>query len=335
MTARSTAASRRAALAAACLVLVACAPNGSEGDRTATTEPGPSDSAGVTGGRCPPAVAPDREVRPHVGPRAFDDVAATLVVLDALESAGDDVFVRLRVVNGSATFLDLGVRDTFYGPLAVMTDDLGGDYPAFAVEPTGVDAHSVGQLRLRLRGPLDPAASELTLRLETIRGPLTIDRVPAPCGDAVAWWSEGLPVSVDGAATAGHGERTMRVTEVVDRGSHLEVALEVEAASDGGLGPVSLTSTDDGEYPLVPFGAEPRTPAGTSVVILRFVGPFDDAVGALRLTAARVELDIPTIDPSGAGTASGDPPVAPSAQLPELLHHWLTDEPLPLSVVEN
>lgn len=176
-----------AAAVAAASIVPACADDGPSRSGP-TTEPSGGDPAAV-------------ERRAEPGPVAIAPDHAMSMVLDALEVVGDDIFVRLRVVNGLDRFLDIGVTDSRYGPLLVMTDDLGNRYPAEAVEPIGIHPSSIGHLRLRLAGPLHADATTFSLEVPTDRGPLTSESAPTPSGAAVAWWITPPPDPDDGGGS--------------------------------------------------------------------------------------------------------------------------------------
>lgn len=329
---------RTAATAIVVLAAVACSSEVARPDDEGGREADDATEATVDEGGGPGGPEPD--VRHDGSPRAFDPAARTMLVLDALELSGDDVFVRLRIANGSGESLDLGVRDTFYGPLGVMSDDLGNSYPARAVEPAGIAAWSVADLRLRLRGPLDPGATELTFLVETRRGPLTVGPVPAPRNEAVSWPLERRPTQFDDPIVGSREGRTIRVTGVVDRGSHVTVSVEVDGAPsplDGVIGDAALTSAGGDEFVVVP--PEPRSPVATEPIVLdlRFVGAPLAGAGPARLRLAGVDVEIPSLGGEPEATGSADRPSDPeiplpaSPRLPDLIDMWLTDEPLPPS----
>ncbi|MGA9275789.1 hypothetical protein [Ilumatobacter sp.] len=282
------------------------------------------------------------EIRSEIGPRAFGGDDA-MMVLDSIDVSGDDIFVRLRVVNGSDRFLNVGVQDTWYGPLLEMRDSLGNTYPARAVEPDGVEAYSVGDLRLRLAGPLDPEAEEFALELATDRGTLVTDAIPVPTGDGVRWWVESPPMDFADPAVGGRGGRTVEVLDVVDRGSHLDVSFRaVDDSTEFDLphdAIATLTLADGTEIPSIPFEHVATENSGMFSGVLRFLGTTTGS-DALSLNVAGVDVEIPPdcgdedCRPLSSASAT-EPPLAVGAVLPELLHQIRTTEPLPPSSVDS
>lgn len=128
------------------------------------------------------------ESRRHIGPRAIDVEREMTLAIDSMHLVDDDILVSLRVANNGDQDLAIGARNTFYGPLVVLHDDVTNTYPARAVEPAGVYPHSTGLLELRVDGPLDPNATEFTVELSTDRGALETEPADVPIGDAVRWW---------------------------------------------------------------------------------------------------------------------------------------------------
>lgn len=280
-----------------------------------------------------PATAPSEpgvEFRPEVGPRAFDVDEAFAMIVDAVDVSDDDVFVRLRVVNGGDTGLDMGLRDTWYGPFVVMRDDRGRTAPSFAVEPAGVPPHSVGHVRFRLQGPLASDAERISFELTTLRGTLTTGSVAVPDGDSLRWWTASPPIAHSDAVASSPDGRTVEVVETVDLGSHVEIALRVTDPSSA-LGPddfrATLTLADGIRLPsLPPGGTVPSGPTSGADVTLVFLGPLGSGAEGSVLSVAGLEVVIPAAGrtPSGIEPGFAAPPL-----LPDLIHQWLTFTPLP------
>lgn len=127
------------------------------------------------------------EFRDEVGPHVSAPDRAMAMTVDAVETAGDDILVRLRVENSDDGYLDMGVQDTIYGPLLVMRDDRDDLHESYAVEPAGIPGRRIADLSFRLAGPLDPDATSFTLELATQRGPLTSPIAPLPTRDGIRW----------------------------------------------------------------------------------------------------------------------------------------------------
>jgi hypothetical protein len=127
------------------------------------------------------------EFRDGTGPRVDAPDRAMAMTIDAVETHGDDILVRIRVENADDGYLDMGADDTIYGPLLVMHDDRGNRYDSYAVEPAGVPGRRVADLSFRLVGPLDRAAESFTLELATQRGPLASPSTALPEGHGVRW----------------------------------------------------------------------------------------------------------------------------------------------------
>lgn len=149
-----------------------------------------SDATGVVDGER------SIELRDATGPHVDAPDRAMAMTVDAVEVAGDDILVRLRVENEDDGYLDLGVQGTRYGPLLVMRDDPGHVYPGRAVEPAGIPGRRVADLSFRLDGPLDRDAETFTVELTTQRGPLVSPPAALPDGDGVRWRVDG---GADGA----------------------------------------------------------------------------------------------------------------------------------------
>lgn len=127
------------------------------------------------------------EFRDGAGPRVDTPERAMAMTVDAVETKGDDILVRVRVENTDDGYLDMGVEDTIYGPLLVMRDDRGNRYDSYAVEPAGVPGRRVADLSFRLIGPLDRDSTSFELELATQRGPLTTPAAPLPHHDGIRW----------------------------------------------------------------------------------------------------------------------------------------------------
>ncbi|NND74319.1 MAG: hypothetical protein HKN44_04875 [Ilumatobacter sp.] len=299
----------------------------------ATTAP-PSSDVVVTTRITEPPVA-DVETRHQIGPRAIDVDRAMMLVVDSIDTSGDDIFIRVSVVTLGDEAVDVGVDDAIYGPLLELRDDLGNRYPARAVEPAGVYGHSVGRFDLRLEGPFDPAGTELTVELATQRGLLTTAPVEALAGDAVQWWSESPPVSFAEPVVGSLDDRTVEVLEVVDRGTHLDVSFRASAPSSGfapGDVRATLTLSDGTELTAIPpdvdaaAAAQPRAMSG----VLRFPGTLPIESEAVLLSIAGIDIQIPAVPH---GSTAAEPPVAGLPQLPGLIHAKIFNDPLPPSSV--
>lgn len=167
------------------LAAVASACTGGDGTTSGDADPDASAAPAVTETIDGVVV----ETRSRLGPLAIDDEREMTLAVDSMHLVDDDILVRVRVTNDGDQALAIGADDTLYGPLVVLHDDLSNTYPARAVEPAGVYAHSTGLLELRVDGPLDPGAAEFTVELSTDRGPLETEPTEVPTGDAVRWWS--------------------------------------------------------------------------------------------------------------------------------------------------
>ncbi|WP_040493815.1 hypothetical protein [Ilumatobacter nonamiensis] len=168
-------------------IVSACSASDSAASREST--PNPSEVVPAT-----EAInGADVERRSSIGPHAADSERAMALAVDSIQVDGDDILLSLRVINDDDHDLAVGAEDTFYAPLVVLHDDLDNAYPARAVEPAGVYAHSVGHLDLRLEGPLDPDATEFTTELTTDRGTIETGPAELPTGDAVRWWVDENP----------------------------------------------------------------------------------------------------------------------------------------------
>ena len=127
------------------------------------------------------------EFRDEGGPQVDAPDRAMAMTVDAVEIAGDDILVRVRVSNHDDEYLDMGVQHTRYGPLLVMHDDRDNRYESYAVEPAGVPGRRIANLSFRLAGPLDRDSTSFTLELATQRGPLTSPAATLPRHDGVRW----------------------------------------------------------------------------------------------------------------------------------------------------
>lgn len=127
------------------------------------------------------------ELRDEAGPSVDAPDREMAMTVDAVETHGADILVRLRVENRDDGYLDLGVQDTIYGPLLVMRDDRGNVYDGRAEEPAGIPGRRVADLSFRLDGPIEPDAEAFTLELATQRGPIASPSAALPDGDGVRW----------------------------------------------------------------------------------------------------------------------------------------------------
>jgi len=132
-------------------------------------------------------VATSIEYRDETGPHVDAPDRAMAMTVDAVDIAGDDILVRLRVSNSDDSYLDMGIQETIYGPLLVMRDDRENLYQSYAVEPAGIPGRRIADLRFRLAGPLDLGSNSFTLELATQRGPLTSPSASLPEHDGIRW----------------------------------------------------------------------------------------------------------------------------------------------------
>ncbi len=146
------------------------------------------------------------ELRDETGPHVDAPDRAMAMTVDAIEIAGDDILVRLRVGNSDDGYLDMGVRGTIYGPLLVMRDDRGGVYESYAVEPAGIPGRRVADLSFRLAGPLDRDSTSFTLELATQRGPLTSPAATLPERDGIRWRVDDEPGATATSVDTGGSE---------------------------------------------------------------------------------------------------------------------------------
>ena len=280
------------------------------------------------------------ESRVEIGPRALDIDAAMMLVVDALDVSGDDIFVRVRVVNASDQFLNVEDEDNLYGPLLVIRDDRDNTYPARAVEPAGVASYTVGDMRFRVDGPFDPDAEDITVEVATSRGILATEPIAAPDGGVVRWLTESPAVRSFDSAVGDQDDRTVRVTGIVDRGTHLDVSVEASDPSAGFSIPddvsATLTSADGTELEsLVP---DPSAILQTNEFggVLRFLGMLPAGSAALTLTVAGVDIEI-RLDKAAAAvpalSGTVEPPFADPSRLPDLLHFDVHPEPLPTTTI--
>lgn len=146
------------------------------------------------------------EFRDEVGPYVNAPDRAMTMTVDAVETTGDDILIRLRVENSDDAYLDMGVQDTIYGPLLVMRDDRGNLYESYAVEPAGVPGQRVADLSFRLAGPLDPDAMSFTLELATQRGPLASPTAALSRGNGIRWRIDGATAAAVESNSTNQGE---------------------------------------------------------------------------------------------------------------------------------
>lgn len=266
------------------------------------------------------------EDRLEIGPRAVDLERSMTMVVDSLDASGDDIFIRLRIANFRDEYLDLGVQHTRIGPLVVMYDDRGSSYESLAVEPAGIQPSSVGYVRFRLAGPLDPAAEEFIVELASQRGTLITPPAPTPIGGSVRWMD--ARASSTPGPTVTHGERVIRAREFVDHGTHVEILIEASDSSND-LAVADMLDTTliarDGTR-IQPFGlsapAEPRVDVLTAE--LRFPVP-PSGMDDVTLEMAGVAVGVPDVFSPAPDV---DPSFAESPRLPDLLDQWITFERL-------
>ncbi len=325
---RST--SRRRRLANAMLIaafLTACA-----GNDPATTEPVEDSSTAEPGD----VVV---ETRSEIGPRALDIEAAMMMVVDSIDVSRDDILVRLRVVNGSDQIFNVGVAHTWYGPLLEIRDNRDNTYRSLAVEPAGVDSHSVSHMRFRLEGPFDPDAEEFTVELATNGGRLTTDPIAAPDGDVVRWWSASPAVTFSDVVVSDQDNRSVQVPDVADRGTHFDVSIRANDASAGFSIPddvsATLTLADGTKLTPLQFEQTVTRQAGQLTGVLRFLGTLPTGSGALSLNMAGIDVEIPLDCRDAACPAQSpiEPRFAELPVLPDLLHFMVKTEPLPTSTI--
>ena len=172
----------------AILIALTVATTACEGEADVTT----TDPAGAV---------PSIEFHDSTGPHVDAPERAMAMTIDAIDLDGDDVLVRMRVENGDDGYLDLGVQDTMYGPLLVMTDDRRNRYESYAEEPAGIPGRRLADLSFRLAGPLDSDADSFSLELATQRGPLSSPSAALPAGRGVRWRVDdpvaGAPAPID------------------------------------------------------------------------------------------------------------------------------------------
>lgn len=266
----------------------------------------------------------------RIGPRTMDAAREMMVIIDSIVDSDDDIRVRMRIVNLGEEPFDVGAEDTFYAPLIVLVDDLGNSYPGVAVEPAGIDGRSVGHFDLRVDGPLDPDASQFTVEVTTIRGPIATPPAPAPVGDAAQWLVETHAVAM--STEADDGDRSVTVLDVADLGTH--VAVSVRVSDPSGLAMpddlrATLRSADATSLEALP----PTVSAGRHTAlsaVLRFPGTLPFEAGPLTLSVAGVDVEIPDMG-SPAERTGDDTAFADVARLPELIHARIDVEPLPTS----
>lgn len=280
------------------------------------------------------------ETRSEIGPRALDVDAAMMLVVDALDLSGDDIFVRVRVVNGSDQFLNVEDENDLYGPLLVIRDDRDNTYPARAVEPAGVGSYTVGRMRFRVDGPFDPRADEFTVEVATSRGRLTTDPIAVPEGGVVRWWTESPPMHFSDRAVGGQDARTVHVTDIVDRGSHIDVRVEASDPSAGFSIPddvsATLTLADGSEFASLVLDPSAVLQTDEFGGVLRFLGTVPDGSDALMLSIAGMDVEIQLERASAGAPAQStaiEPPFADPPRLPDLLHFDVHPEPLPTTTI--
>ncbi len=359
---RRRSSSRRRRLANATLIaafLTACA-----GNDPATTEPGsdptrsevavPIATGDIPGATdAPPAAVLTVEdsstaepgdvvveTRSEIGPRALDIEAAMMMVVDSIDVSGDDILVRLRVVNGSDQIFNVGVAHTWYGPLLEIRDNHDNTYRALAVEPAGVDSHSVSHMRFRLEGPFDPDAEEFTVELATNGGRLTTDLIAAPDGDVVRWWSTSPAVTFTDVVVSDQDNRSVQVLDVADRGTHLDVSIRASDASSAGFSipddvSATLTLADGTKLKPLQFERMETRQASQFTGVLRFLGTLPTGSRALSLNMAGIDVEIPLDCRDAACPARSpiEPRFAELPALPDLLHFMVKTEPLPTSTI--
>lgn len=324
----------RAVLATVAVLGAGCA--GSDADSTqptvAAVSAPPSSSLAPTTSQPAPVNSANGhdailEFRNEIGPRAIDLDHEMMMVVDAVETSADDIFVRLRVANSSDRYLDLGVRGNRYGPLLVMRDDLDNTYDGLAVEPAGIPGSSIGHVRFRLRGPVDPDAATLTFELATQRGTLESPPVGAPADDGVYWSTESAPTQL----AVEIGDLGVEVVDIVDRGTHLDVSVRTsDQSADQALWEALLATLTAGDVTPLQSLPHRRTPepAASEISVLRFAIP-PTGTDDFTLSIAGTEIDNPTAP----AATDADVPAASSPRLPEMIHQWLTDEPFPASSI--
>lgn len=69
------------------------------------------------------------ELRRSVGPRAVDADEAISMIVDSIDVSGGDIFLAIRVVDGTDELLDLGIEEALFGSPQSIRDDLGNTYP--------------------------------------------------------------------------------------------------------------------------------------------------------------------------------------------------------------
>lgn len=278
-------------------------------------------------------VVDDVEFRSEIGPRVFDVERSMMLLVDSIEVSEDSIHISARVVNLGEEGFDVGAEDTRYAPLVVLRDDLGNTYPALANEPAGVRAASVSHFELRLEGPLDPDATELTVELTTNKGLLTTEPFPTLQGGAIRWWSEAPPVPLSDVIAGDQGAPALEVLELVDRGTHLDVSFQASgaAAEVSGTGEVraTLTGEETELESLTVTGEEPHE-SGSIDGVLTFPGALPIGSDTVTLNVNDITLEIPTTQPS---SGAAEPPFADLARLPDLINAKINNRLLPPSIV--
>jgi hypothetical protein len=173
------------------------------------------------------------ELRDEIGPHVDVPDRAMAMTVDAIDIAGDDILVRLRVANRDGRYLDLGVEGTIYGPLLVMRDDRGNAYESYAVEPAGIPGRRVADLSFRLAGPLDRSSTSFTLELATQRGPLSSPATALPERDGIRWRVDDPVVATATSVDTGPGGPEPVFAEAPRLPELIHFWLETDALPDG------------------------------------------------------------------------------------------------------
>jgi hypothetical protein len=282
----------------------------------------------------------DSDTPDEIGPRALDADEGVMMVVDAVDVSGDDLFVRVRVVNASDQFLNVEPSDALYGPLLVMSDNRDNIYPSRAVEPAGVDSYSVGEMRFRFDGPLDPEAEQIAFEIGTSRGRLATEPTAVPDGGVARWWIVS-PAFVFSELVVSDGDnRTVQVVDIADRGTHLDLTVQASDPSDGFALPADvnaeLTLDDGTTLNSLPFSPPAAPRSNEFSAVLRFLGTLPTEPGSLILHVAGVDIEI-TLDCVDPGCPEQPPALEPTAasspRLPDLLDLIVKPEPLPTSTI--
>jgi hypothetical protein len=320
-------------------LLVAAVVSACSGNGDATTET-PSTVVTVADPPNTETSGADTDIPREIGPRALDVDAAVMMVVDAIDVSGDDLFVRVRVVNASDQFLNVEANDALYGPLLVMSDNRDNVYPARAVEPAGVDVYSVGQMRFRFDGPMDSDAEEITFEISTSRGRFRTEPTAVPDGGIARWWIESPTIAFSDLVVSDGDNRIVQVVEIADRGTHIDLTVQASDASDGFALPgdvkAELTLDDGTTLESLPFSSSAARQSNEFTAVLRFLGTLPSEPGALTLHMAGVDLEIP-LNCANAACLEQPPAIEPAAaaspRLPDLLDLIVKPEPLPTSTI--